>query len=158
MDTKTVWTYEEENSVGPVRMQTSNRQARSILTILTELSRLFSVKFSVYITGYGWGLEHTTLNRAQRRTFANTIKGGNLLSTEAAITTKLCHDSGVRSSNSYYPRLGYDPTSVQVRFLVEKVTQARIFLRVLGFPSSISFHNFFASSAKPYNFSSIQRC
>jgi len=56
---KTVWTYEEEKLVVPIGVQTSNRQARSIFTSLTELSRLFNVKSAVYIRGYGWGLEHT---------------------------------------------------------------------------------------------------
>jgi len=55
---KTAWTYEEKSFVS-VGISTSNRQARSIFTIHAELSRLFTFKYAVYITGYGWGLEHT---------------------------------------------------------------------------------------------------
>lgn len=55
----TVWTYEEETSAEPVGIPTSNHQARSIFTVLNELSRFFNVKCAVYITGYGCGLEHT---------------------------------------------------------------------------------------------------
>jgi hypothetical protein len=37
-------------------------------------------------------------------------------------------------------RLGFDPGSVHVRFVVDKVALGQVFLRVVGFPLSISFH------------------
>jgi hypothetical protein len=37
-------------------------------------------------------------------------------------------------------RPGFDPGSVHVRFVVDKVALGQVFLRVVGFPLSISFH------------------
>jgi hypothetical protein len=37
-------------------------------------------------------------------------------------------------------RPGFDPGSVHVGFVVDKVALGQVFLRVLGFPLSISFH------------------
>jgi hypothetical protein len=37
-------------------------------------------------------------------------------------------------------RPGFDPGSVHVVFVVDKVALGQVFLRVVGFPLSISFH------------------
>jgi hypothetical protein len=37
-------------------------------------------------------------------------------------------------------RPGFDPGSFDVRFVVDKVALGQVFLRVVGFPLSISFH------------------
>jgi hypothetical protein len=37
-------------------------------------------------------------------------------------------------------RPGFDPGSVHVGFVVDKVVLGQVFLRVVGFPLSISFH------------------
>jgi hypothetical protein len=37
-------------------------------------------------------------------------------------------------------RPGFDPGSVLVRFVVDKLALGQVFLRVVGFPLSISFH------------------
>jgi hypothetical protein len=37
-------------------------------------------------------------------------------------------------------RPGFDPGSVHVRFVVDKVALGQVFLRVVGLPLSVSFH------------------
>jgi hypothetical protein len=37
-------------------------------------------------------------------------------------------------------RPGFDPGSVHVRFVVDKVALGQFFLRIVGFPLSVSFH------------------
>jgi hypothetical protein len=140
---RTVWTYEEK-LVGPVGIPTSNRKARSIFTTLTELSRLFNVKCAIYITGYGWGLEHTDTEYGPVPYFCEDHKERQFLIHWGYYNL---HPPALlrRSVFELLPQiLGYHPRSVHIGFVVKEVKRWKIFLLVLSFLSSTSFHHFFA--------------